>query len=117
MPDARKKEKLKALTDENSNASPLNPKAAAQGGSDAEKTPQPAAQPAAAKPKPAPAVKTVNETREPEPSTKPATNSPDLKKDPKPATANSSKDPDKKKTDDKKKGGFFKVFKKIFGKD
>lgn len=117
VPDAKKKEKLKALTDENSNVSPLNPKAAAQGGGETEKTPQPAAQPAAVKPEPTPAVKTVSETREPEPVTRPAITSPDPKKDPKTPTGNSSKDPDKKKTDDKKKGGFFKVFKKIFGKD
>ncbi len=120
LPDTKKKEKLKALTDENSNAPALNPKAAAQGVNDTEKTPQPAAQPpAAAKPDPAPTVKTVSETREPDPATKPATASPDPKKDPKHATTNSSKDSDKKKPDDKekKKGGFFKVFKKIFGKD
>ena len=120
LPDAKKKEKLKALTDENSNAPALNPKAAAQGINETEKTPQPAAQPPApVKPEPAPAVKTVSETREPDPATKPASASPDPKKDPKHATTNSSKESDKKKTDDKdkKKGGFFKVFKKIFGKD
>ena len=119
LPDAKKKDKLKALTDENSNAPALNPKAAAQGVNDAEKTPQPALQPPApVKPEPAPAVKTVSETREPEPTTKPAVST-DPKKDPKHASTNSSKESDKKKTDDKekKKGGFFKVFKKIFGKD
>ncbi len=119
LPDAKKKEKLKALTDENSNAPALNPKAAAQGINETEKTPQPAQPPAPAKSEPAPAVKTVSETREPDSTTKPAVASPDPKKDPKHATTNSSKDSDKKKTDDKekKKGGFFKVFKKIFGKD
>lgn len=118
LPDAKKKEKLKTLTDANSNAPALDPKAAAQGG-ETEKPAQPAAQPASVKPEPTPAVKTVSETREPEPAAKPAVNSPDPKKDPKSATANSSKDSDKKKNDDKdkKKGGFFKVFKKIFGKD
>jgi hypothetical protein len=119
LPDAKKKEKLKALTDENSNAPALNPKAAAQGINETEKTSQPVAQPPApAKPEPAPAIRTVSETREPDPATKPAA-SPDPKKDPKHATTNSSKESDKKKTDDKdkKKGGFFKVFKKIFGKD
>ena len=120
LPDAKKKEKPKALTEENSNAPALNPKAAAQGVNDTDKTLQPAAEPPApAKPEPAPAVKTVSETRETDAATKPAVASPDPKKDPKHATSNSSKESDKKKTDDKdkKKGGFFKVFKKIFGKD
>lgn len=120
LPDAKKKDKSKALTDENSNAPALNPKAAAQSGEDTEKNPQPVAEPPAPKkPEPAPAVKPVSETREPDSSTKPASASTDPKKDPKHATSNSSKESDKKKTEDKdkKKGGFFKVFKKIFGKD
>jgi hypothetical protein len=120
VPDARKKDKLKSLTEENSNSPALNPKAAAQSGEDTEKTPQPVAEPPAPKKsESAPAVKPVSETREPDPATKTATASPDPKKDPRHATTNSSKDSDKKKTDDKdkKKGGFFKVFKKIFGKD
>jgi len=97
----------------------LNPKAAAQGINETEKNSQPVAQPPApSKPEPAPGIKTVSETREPDPATKSAA-SPDPKKDPKHATTNSSKESDKKKIDDKdkKKGGFFKVFKKIFGKD
>jgi hypothetical protein len=116
-PNARKKDKVKSTT-ENETTPALNPKAAAQTDEDAAK-PAPPAEPAPApkKTEPAPAPKPVSETREPAPAPKTAA-APDPKKDPK-HQKESEKDSDKKKADDKdkKKGGFFKVFKKIFGKD
>jgi hypothetical protein len=119
LPDAKKKEKAKALTTEDADSAALNPKAAAQGTENADKAAQPtetAPPPAPKKSEPAAVVKPVSETREAEAAPKPATST-DPKKDPK--RADSSKDSDKKKADDKdkKKGGFFRVFKKIFGKD
>jgi hypothetical protein len=117
-PNARKKDKVKS-TAENETTPALNPKAAAQTDEDAAKPAPAAAAPAPApkKTEPAPAPKTVSETREPETAPKPAA-APDPKKDPK-HQKEAGKDSDKKKADDKdkKKGGFFKVFKKIFGKD
>jgi hypothetical protein len=64
----------------------------------------------------------VSDTRPTETTTKSAQTPADLKKDQK-TTAVAAKVPDKssdkKKNDekDKKKGGFLRVFKKIFGKD
>ena len=117
-PTAKKKDKVKPFT-ENEATPALNPKAAAQADEDAAKSETPAATPAATtkRTEPAPAPKPVSETREPAPAPKPAA-APDPKKDPKHQN-DSAKDGDKKKSDDKdkKKGGFFKVFKKIFGKD
>ena len=115
-PNAKKKDKVKSSA-ENETTPALNPKAAAQTDEDAAKpAPSPAA-PAPKKTEPAPAPKTVSETRELETTSKPAA-APAPKKDPK-HQKESGKDSDKKKADDKdkKKGGFFKVFKKIFGKD
>jgi len=123
VPDPKKKDKTKALGSENANEPALNPKAAAQSNEDADKPTSPVEAPAAQplptpkKPDPLPPVRTVSETREPEAS-KPVASSTELKRDPK-SGKNSDKDSDKKKADDKdkKKGGFFRVFKKIFGKD
>jgi hypothetical protein len=77
---------------------------------------------AATKPEPPPALKPVSETRPAETATKPAQAPVDLKKDHQTTAVNSKgsdKGSDKKKSDDKdkKKGGFLRVFKKIFGKD
>ena len=114
-PDPKKKDKAKALTDDGTGTK-LNPKAAAQSGEE-ELKPAPAKEetviviPPPKKVEPAVSVKPVSETRETE-VTKPTTAEP--KKDVK-----NAKDADKKTADDKdkKKGGFFRVFKKIFGKD
>jgi len=119
-PDAKKKDKIKAIETDNANVSTLNPKAAAQSDEDADKSKQPAETPAPQplptpkKTDPLPAVRTASEARDAEASSKPASSSAEMKKDPK-----NSKDSDKKKAEDKekKKGGFFRVFKKIFGKD
>lgn len=77
---------------------------------------------AATKPEPPPALKPVSDTRPAETATKSAQAPADLKKDQKTTAVNSKssdKGSDKKKSDDKdkKKGGFLRVFKKIFGKD
>jgi hypothetical protein len=121
-PDPKKKDKVRDLGNSNASGTILNPKAAAQSDEDAEKLKQPVETPATQplpipkRPDPLPPARTVSETRETETPSKPAASSTELKRDPKSAK-NSEKDPEKKKTDDKKKGGFFKVFKKIFGKD
>jgi hypothetical protein len=74
------------------------------------------------KPEAPPALKPVSDTRPAETATRPAQAPVDVKKDQKSAPVNSKssdKGSDKKKSDDKekKKGGFLRVFKKIFGKD
>jgi len=116
-PDPKKKDKAKALIDDGTGGTKLNPKAAAQSGEEEEKPAPPKEEPLAPPPapkkvEPAVSVKPVSETRETEVAPKPTTAEP--KKD-----AKNAKDADKKKNDDKdkKKGGFFRVFKKIFGKD
>ena len=118
LPDPKKKEKSKALANGNFSESTLNPKAAAQSAEDAEKPKQPVEAPVA-QPLPTPkrieppaAVRTASDTRETDSVSKPAQPPTEMKKDPK-----ISKDSDKKKAEEKKKGGFFRVFKKIFGKD
>ncbi|HKY04844.1 MAG TPA: hypothetical protein VJQ56_08140, partial [Blastocatellia bacterium] len=117
--EVKKREKPASLTDANANTSPLNPKAAALDSEGASTDPRPAASEppppvVTPRPEPPPPPRTVSEERAPEPVLKPVQTS-DVKKDSK---AN-SKDKDSKKKDDKekKKGGFFGVFKKIFGKD
>jgi len=125
VPEVKKKDK--ALANDNSSGTAPNPKAAALAAEDADKKSTPievndAAPPAPKKPEALPPVKSVTDTRSADAATKPQP-PPDLKKDQKtqPTIAKSSdKDSgDKKKTDDKdkKKGGFLRVFKKIFGKD
>jgi hypothetical protein len=121
VPEVKKKDK--ALANGNAGGAPPNPKAAALAAENAEK-------PASAdvdrtapstrkNPEPPPAVKSVSDAR-PAEASKPQT-PPDLKKDQKTqsAAAKGSDANDKKKNDekDKKKGGFLRVFKKIFGKD
>jgi hypothetical protein len=123
-PDPKKKDKSKALANSNSGDPALNPKAAAQSAEDADKSKQPSEAPAVQplptpkKLEPAPAVRTVSDAREADSISKPAPPSTELKKDSK-NSKNTVKDSDKKKGEekDKKKGGFFRVFKKIFGKD
>jgi hypothetical protein len=124
VPEVKKKDR--ALANANVGGTTPNPKAAALAADDADKkSPSPAVNstpPAPRKTEAPPSVKSVSDTRSTDGATLPQT-SPDLKKDQKTqsATAKSSdKDShDKKKNDDKdkKKGGFLRVFKKIFGKD
>src|SRR5258707_680473 len=123
-PDLKKKDRVAA----NSNGGQApNPKAAALA---AEGVDSPAssneanknAASAAKKSEPPPASKPVSDTRPAETATKAAQAPVDVKRDQKttPVGAKSSdKGSDKKKSDDKekKKGGFLRVFKKIFGKD
>lgn len=115
---AKKKDRAKP-TNENDASPALNPKAAAQTDEDAARPATPPAEPAPApkKVEPAPAPKAVSETHEPTPTPRTAV-TPDPKRDPK-HQKDSARDADKKgeEKDKKKGGGFFKVFKKIFGKD
>lgn len=121
-PDPKKKDRPKALANSNSGDAALNPKAAAQSAEDADKSKQPSESPAVQplpipkKPEPAPVVRTASDSREADSMSKPAQPPTELKKESK-NSKNSDKDSDKKKGEDKKKGGFFRVFKKIFGKD
>ena len=122
-PDVRKKDK--ALANGNFSGAPPNPKAAATAPDDSDRK-APSAEaggaisPTPKKPEASPSLKSAGDPRPAETATRPQI-PPELKKDPKAQTAtakNPDKDSnDKKKTDDKKKGGFLKVFKKIFGKD
>lgn len=126
VPEVKKRDR--ALANGNFAGATPNPKAAALDSERAEKS-SPAADadhtglPSPKKPDAAPVpVKSVSDTRVEDSPAKPALTSSEIRKDSKqPATAKSSdKDShDKKKTDekDKKKGGFLRVFKKIFGKD
>jgi hypothetical protein len=123
VPEVKKKDK--ALANANVSGATPNPKAAALSAEDADKKPPSldvnrAAPPAPRKTEAPPSVKSVSDTRSADAATRPQP-PPDLKKDQKTQTAKSSdKDSnDKKKNDDKdkKKGGFLRVFKKIFGKD
>lgn len=124
-PEPRKRDKSAA----NSNGDPAapNPKAAALAaeGVDSAASARDANKngaSAANKSETPPALKPVSDTRAAETATKPAQAPVDVKKDQRPAPAvakSSDKGSDKKKSDDKdkKKGGFLRVFKKIFGKD
>jgi hypothetical protein len=124
VPEVKRKEK--ALANGNAGGAPPNPKAAAIAAEEADRKPPSAdidrTAPSTPKnPEPPPVVKSASDTRSGEAS-KPQTPS-DPKKDQKAQSATakgSDKDSnDKKKNDekDKKKGGFLRVFKKIFGKD
>jgi hypothetical protein len=119
VPDVKKKDK--ALANGNAAGAPPNPKAAAVDAEDADRKPSTdvAPPPIPKNPEPPPAVKSVSDTRPAEVTKPPAP--PDPKKDQKATSAKvSDKDSNnKKKGDDKdkKKGGFLRVFKKIFGKD
>jgi hypothetical protein len=123
-PELKKKEKTSA----NSNAGETapNPKAAAlaaEGVDSASSGGDKNAASSTNKSEPPPAAKPVSDTHAAETATKPAPAPTDLKKNQnsQPVSAKSSDrtSSDKKKTDDKdkKKGGFLRVFKKIFGKD
>ncbi len=123
-PELKKKDKTSA----NSNAREAapNPKAAALAaeGVDSASSSRDANKNGAStanKSEPPSSAKPVSDTRPSETATKPAQGPADLK-DQKSQPVNakgSDKTADKKKTDDKdkKKGGFLRVFKKIFGKD
>ncbi|HTF38246.1 MAG TPA: hypothetical protein VK651_08045 [Blastocatellia bacterium] len=124
VPEVKKKDK--ALASGNFTGTTPNPKAAALAAEDADKkSPSPdvnSTPPAPRKTEAPPSVKSVSDTRSTDGATLPQT-PPDLKKDQKTQTATTKSSDrasnDKKKNDDKdkKKGGFLRVFKKIFGKD
>lgn len=122
-PEAKKKDK--SLTNANANGPVPNPKAAATSSNDAEKKVEPTETtapppPPAKRPETTPAVKTEPHSIDGGTKSQPPA---DLKSSPKsqPTVAKGSdkESNDKKKNDDKdkKKGGFLRVFKKIFGKD
>lgn len=124
-PEIKKKDK--ALANSNSGAPVPNPKAAALASEGGEKNPtsselRKSEPPAPKSPETPPTVRIPRDGRIGETSSKPPQPPPDLKSDrqPQPAgsKANEKNSSDKKKSDDKdkKKGGFLKVFKKIFGK-
>ena len=125
IPEVKKKDK--PLANSNVNGVTPNPKAAALGAEDADKK-SPSAEVSTASPsapkkaEAPPAVKSVSNPRPADTATRPQPPA-DLKKEQKARTAtakSTDKDSrDKKKDDDKdkKKGGFLRVFKKIFGKD
>jgi len=124
VPEVKKKDK--SLANGNFNGATPNPKAAALAAEDADKkSPSPDANstpPASRKTEAPPSVKSVSDNRSTDGANLPQT-APDLKKDQKTQTATTKSSDrasnDKKKNDDKdkKKGGFLRVFKKIFGKD
>ena len=125
VPEVKKRDK--ALANGNFNGATPNPKAAATAADDVDRKAPPAevtgnVPPAAKKPETPSPARNTGETRSADTIARPQT-PPDLKKDPKTQTA-TAKNPDKDSTDkkknddkDKKKGGFLRVFKKIFGKD
>ncbi len=122
-PELRKKEKVAANSN---NGEAPNPKAAALAAEGVDTTASSGdanknTASAATKPELPPAVKPVTDTRPAETATRPAQAS-EVKRDHQTTAVNSKssdKGSDKKKGDekDKKKGGFLRVFKKIFGKD
>jgi hypothetical protein len=122
-PELKKKDK--ALANSNSTGGAPNPKAAALASEGAEKGPTPADarknEPSTPKaPEAPPAVKPARDARAVDAPPKSPT---DVRGDHQPQPANGKgsdkNSTDKKKNDekDKKKGGFLRVFKKIFGKD
>ena len=115
VPEVKKRDR--ALSNSNSSIAVPNPKAAALAAEEGEKKPATvdAATPSPVNKKPEqPAIKTVSEPHPADASVK-AQTPPDPKAQVASKTEKDSKD--KKKEDEKKKGGFLKVFKKIFGKD
>lgn len=124
IPEVKKKDR--PLANPNAGGAPPNPKAAALAAEDADKKASSAEAngaipPVSKKPEATPALKGAGDPRIGDSATKPQSPS-DLKKDQKTQTTtakSTDKDSrDKKKDDDKekKKGGFLRVFKKIFGK-
>lgn len=119
IPEPKKRDKL--TSSGNFHGAAPNPKAASLA-EEASKEPGDAKgnDPSAKRPEAPLPAKTVSEPRVDAP-VRPAPNPPEAKKDTKtsPAARRGEKDSDKKKAGDKdnKKGGFLRVFKKIFGKD
>lgn len=121
------KRKDKGIATENVNGAAPNPKAAALAAEDADKKPAPidvkdaAATPSSKKADASTGSASAGETRSVEgPSrSQPPSDLKDTKTTPAVVKAADKEAADKKKTDekDKKKGGFLRVFKKIFGKD
>jgi hypothetical protein len=121
-PELKKKEKTSANI--NAGEAAPNPKAAAlaaEGVDSASSGGNKNAASTSNKSEPPPAAKSASDTHSAETATKPAQTPTDVKdQKTQPVSAKSSdKTSDKRKTDDKekKKGGFLRVFKKIFGKD
>jgi hypothetical protein len=129
LAETRRRERALALAAQNSSTPGPNPKAAALAAEEGDKAPPTdQAQKTIAAPAPvasdgAASARTVTETREPAapPKASPAVTDPkDLRKQPADVKSPGKDSSGKKKADDKdkeKKGGFLRVFKKIFGKD
>lgn len=117
---AKKQDKAQELTNANvSEATGTDVKSVAQPAEPGVASPQPETTALTPPPPPPRTEAPIIETRAPEPSPKSIESSAERKESK--SSAKSSKDSDDKKKDDdkgkKKGGGFFKVFKKIFGKD
>lgn len=117
--ELKKKEKPIDSANSNTSSSPLNPKAAAQEAESKSDT-QPiltevkeAAQPEPRKIEPVESPKTVKAAAESE--SKASQPSAEPKRETKSSKDSDKASGDKKQNDDKKKGGFLKVFRKIFG--
>lgn len=123
-PPPELKKRDRSLANSNNAIAPPNPKAAALDSEGADKNPAPgdARKNEPSTPKPAeslPASKPPRDLRTPDASSKPPEVRGDHQPQPAGGKGNDKNSSDKKKNDekDKKKGGFLKVFKKIFGKD
>ncbi len=121
-PEVKKRDR--SLANSNTTIAPPNPKAAALDSEGAEKNPAPGDvrknEPSTPKPAEAlPASKPPRDLRTPDAPSKPPEVRGDHQPQPSGGKGNDKNSSDKKKNDekDKKKGGFLKVFKKIFGKD
>lgn len=123
-PPPELKKRDRSLANSNSAIGPPNPKAAALDSEGADKNPAPgdARKNETSTPKPAetlPASKPPRDVRISDAPSKPPEVRGDHQPQPAGGKSNDKNSSDKKKNDekDKKKGGFLKVFKKIFGKD
>ena len=124
LADMKKRERALVLASQSSGTPGPNPKAAALEAEESEKASateekQPV-QPQQVNTEAVPSSKAVNETREPPPAPKPApavAETKETKKQAAESKVSGKESPNKKKGDEKeKKGGFLRVFKKIFGK-
>jgi hypothetical protein len=123
-PPPELKKRDRSLTNSNTTIGPPNPKAAALDSEGVDKNPAPGDvrknEPSTPKPAEAlPASKPPRDLRTPDAPSKPPEVRGDHQPQPAGGKSNDKNSSDKKKNDekDKKKGGFLKVFKKIFGKD
>jgi hypothetical protein len=123
--EMKKRERALAVASESSGAPGPDPKAAALAVEESEKASvkedkQPPIQAQPVNTEAITTTKTINETREPPPAAKTTPAVAETKDNKKQATDSKAPgaEPNKKKSDEKeKKGGFLRVFKKIFGKD